>query len=167
MGIADRLIQSSDRLSSCVSIEKCSLRGDCYTISSPSLAGDLLDLWNECKQFASDRLSSEMRNSDIRKASQSCKEVTVFATDILKSQIDDRLKIALFKDLNIVGCMFDRSTNNYRMCIKSLTAFLDQIEKFKESLSQSDLAIWNQSTYGGEKQVPLFRSHLQDVMRSN
>ncbi len=164
MSIAARLVGSANRLSACVSVEKCWLRGNVYTIDSRSLDQDLFDLLQECKQFALDRLSSEMRLSDIRTASQSCKEVTEFATKILKSPIDDRLKIALFKDWNIIGYMFDRSADNYRMCFRNLNRFLDQVEKFKESLSQSDLLIWNQSTYGGEDQVPQFRSYLQDAM---
>jgi len=145
-------------------MEKCWLRGQLYTINSRRLDADLLGLLEECKQFTSARLSSEMRMSDSEEVPRSCEEVTLFATEILESQIGDRLKTALFNYLNIMGYMVDRSAKNCRMCFQSLNDFISVIENFKECLSPSDLVIWNQSTYGGEKQVPSFRSYLKAAM---
>ena len=121
----------------------------------------------ECKQFISERLSSEMRHDANDAASRSCDDVTIFVTKLLKSKIDNRLNIALFSELNIVGYMFDRSAKNYQTCSKSLNAFLDQVEKFKIGLSPSDLAIWNKSTYGGAEQVQLFRGYLKENRARN
>jgi hypothetical protein len=143
---------------------KCWLHGQVYIIDSRRLDADLLKLLNECKQFTSARLSSEMRMSESEDVSRNCEEVTLFATEILESQIDDCLKTALFNYLNMMGYMVDRSAANWRMCFQSLNYFIDVIENFKGGLPSLDLLIWNQSTYGGEKQVPLFRSYLEAAM---
>lgn len=165
--IANRVIESADELSVHVKLAKCALRGKIYTIDRSHLNDDQRRLVKDCKDFISENLSSEMRHSDSDDASERCKDVTFFVTRLLASKISDRLKIALFANLNVVGYMFDRSRKNYLRCANQLRDFLDQIDQFKKNVSQSDLEIWNKSTYGGEEQIPYFRGYLMGFMSSN
>jgi hypothetical protein len=86
---------------------------------------------------------------------------------VFQGNVNPVLKIALFSELNVFGYMFDRSPNNYLKCARELNEFLDQVDEFKRSLSQPDLAIWNNSTYGGAEQIPFFRGYLQGIMVGN
>ena len=164
--LADKVMDIEDELASCVSIQKCEPRGKIYTINKKHLDENSKSVLQECKQFISNKLSTEMRYSDDDQVLYSCKDVAGFAVNILNSTIDDKIKIALFSDLNIFGYMFDRHQNNYRKCADCLNGFLDHIEDFKQNISPLDLIIWNNSIYGGEDQIPFFRGYLLGIMDS-
>jgi len=53
------------------------------------------------------------------------------------------------KDLNLLGYMFDRSSQNHHVTEQLISDLIDKIIKFKSKLSPEELEFWNSSTYLG------------------
>ncbi len=135
-----------------------------YELDMKGLDSNLKATLIEAREELQKKVTTEMRHTDTSNAVQCCKDVVVFASRLLDSNIPDSLKISLFKEMNIVGYMFDRNRKSYMACNEILKQFLEKIEKYKESLSSTDLEIWNNSTFGGAEQVPFFRGYLKGIM---
>jgi hypothetical protein len=161
--LAKIIIANAESLYPFVRLEQCALRGKVYTINK-QIPDDVRHLLQECKDFVSEKLSSEMRNGDTKSALKSCKDVTSFVKKLLKSNVESQLVIALFNELNIFGYMADRHSINYRLCSIPLTEFLDHVDHYKDELPEPQLEIWNNSTYGGADQIPFFRAHIKKMM---
>lgn len=134
-----------------------------YEINIKGLDSNLKAILIEARELFKQKFSTEMRYTDTATAIQCCKDVAVFSKNLLDSNIPDSLKISIFREMNIIGYMFDRNRKSYIACNDVLNQFLEIIEKYKDSLSPSDLEIWNNSTCGAE-QIPFFRGYLGGIM---
>jgi len=165
MNYVNEIIDNAEEIAIHVICEK-NFFGQNYSVNMNTLSIELRAILEETKQSFNKKVTTEMRHDDTVDAIQCCKDITAFSIRLLKSNSPDKLKIALFKDLNIVGYMFDRNTKSYVACHHHLNTFLDAIENYKKSLTSLDLQIWNDSTYCGADQVPFFRGYLKGIMSS-
>lgn len=135
-----------------------------YEVNMKGLNSNLKVILIEARELLQQKVSTEMRHTDTDTAVQCCKDVALFSKRLLDSNIPDSLKISIFREMNIVGYMFDRNRKSYVACNDALNQFLEAIEKYKNLLSPPDLEIWNNSTFGGAEQVPFFRGYLRGIM---
>ncbi|MBL7005336.1 MAG: hypothetical protein ISR69_15065 [Gammaproteobacteria bacterium] len=157
------IIENAKAITVHVKIEKCDFNGTQYKLDINGLNPRLKTIMTEVNEQFQQKVRSGMRFSDTPSAVQDSIDVFTFAKRLLESDIPDKLKIALFSEMNIVGYMFDRSKESYIACTGHLDVFLDTIEKYKKSLTQIKLKRWNNSTYAGDDMVPFFRGYLQGV----
>lgn len=93
--------------------------------------------------------SLRMSAENPQKVLIACSDLCTLGQAIFNASFSTRLKIAIFHDLNIIGYLFDRSEDNYRICYKLLDAFLWALLGFKEKLTSAELELWNASTFCG------------------
>ena len=164
MNYAKNIIENAEDIAACVILEKDGFGRTVFTVKMNGLGNELRTILEDAEKSFQEKVTSEMRHTDTLKAVKCCTDAVEFSIALLESNIPDKLKIALFKELNIVGYMFDRNRRCYAKCNKILEGFLDAIEGYKKSLSSIDLQTWNNSTYAGAEQVSFFRSYLAGIM---
>lgn len=86
-----------------------------------------------------------------------------FARGVLQALGPDEVKIALFADHNIIGCMFDRTPANYRLNARDLRGLLDVLGRFRDRLYPDHRAVWDSCTFcGGDDQVARFAGFVAE-----
>ena len=101
---------------------------------------------------------------DPQKILVACSDLCALGQDIFNATCSTRLKTAIFHDLNIIGYLFDRSDDNYRICSKLLGEFLWALLCFKQELTIAEIERWNASTFCGttiDHQFEMLRSFLR------
>lgn len=167
------IIENANNLASYVKKEKMYFMdeeyGIRYKLNMEKMDIHLKKIIIQSNESLKEKVTSEMRmtdDPDNSDAIKCCEDVMIFAINLLKSNIPNKLTIALFSEMNIFGYMFDRSRASYIGCYIFLKKLLDEIDFFKNSLTPADLKIWNSSTYGGKDQVPFFRGYLEGITAS-
>jgi hypothetical protein len=164
-GLLDLLIARGFHLDKAIFKSRRPYFGDAtYLISEKKLDDEDLALIRGFEEFVKERTSSHRRFGSDPYDLDACHELAAFAVGILESAISNKLKIALYGRLNIVGYIFDRTDDNLHLCDRPLSHAIDAIENYKINLPHEMLDIWNKSTYGGDSQVQVFRDHLNVVM---
>lgn len=159
----DTIAENAGKIDACISIKKDGLDRLIYEIADKCLNANVRKILQDEEAAFKKNVSTEMRHTGTSIAVQCCADVADFSSSLLSSNVPNRLKIALFGRFNIFGFMFDRNRESYAACHEILWAFLESVEKYKNSLSLEDLNIWNDWTYGGTDQIPFFRGYLRGI----
>jgi hypothetical protein len=157
------IIENSEVLAKYVRMEKNWLDENEFMVDISKLDPRLKSIFVEAKESFMENVDSEMRHTSTDQAVRCCEDVDTFSRLILESGIPDNLKIALFKELNVLGYMFDRNRSSYVACHDTLVRFLNTIEKYEASLSQEFIQIWYNSTYFDASSIPFYRGFLLGI----
>jgi hypothetical protein len=174
-------IRSSEILFSSIVNKRSKLEELVHTVKIPHKSGVCCTLlkhstsdpfrvvnWDEiqgiigCPYEIRELTSAEVRKGDSMPQiiSAACRALCRFSEELFEASISDELKISVFHDLNIIGYLFDRSPENFKICRSLLDQFLWKLFAFKAALSAEALVLWNESTFPGttDLQVQLLRS---------
>lgn len=164
----EEIIENSEDIAAHVNAGKDVSGKTVYTVNMNDLSNELRSILKKAKSSFQQKVTTEMRYTDTVDAVQCCKDATIFSKRLLDSNVPDKLKIALFRELNIIGYMFDRTRKCYVACYEILKQFLKTIKRYEKSLSSSDLKIWNDSTYCNEDEdrISFSFGYLEGIMAS-
>ena len=112
-------------------------------------------------------LSLRLSSDDLEGVFSECKDLCNLGKAIFKASFSTSLKTAIYHDLNIIGYLFDRSEDNYRICYEPLRDFLWALLYFKKELTTIELERWNASTVCGttiDHQFEILRTTINLIM---
>ena len=151
-----------------------SIRTGPYTEGTASLLGELekqelnrkkIESILEVEYRLPDHLINEARwYSEPRDIIERACRITVnFQIELMSTpSLDPKLVCAIFADLNVLGYMFDRATENYPRCKDDLIRLISALNAFKRKLTTENRNLWNASTAGGcaDGQCLIFLCHI-------